>query len=158
MKTRFILPLLLFVVAGIARAQPAPNCPWLSTGSAAIALGGDVTVTAHSESNWEGACRFERQAASQKRAIDIHISKANGHPCPSVSRKLRALGNEAVECRRVTANGNHADTIAGRVRDAWFEVTITGVPDVPRELPADSDPNRANMLERIAEQVAGNLY
>jgi hypothetical protein len=138
--------------------QSLPTCPWLATGSAATVLGGDVTLTAHAENNWQGACRFERQGAGGKRSIDIRVSKVNAHPCPADSAKIPALGNEAAQCRRVMEDGDHAATIAGRVRDAFFEVNISGVPDATRQLPASADPNRSSLLERVAEQVAGSLF
>lgn len=152
---------LVLIVAGCpaAMAQIPILCPWLSTGSAAAALGGDVRVTAHSENNWQGSCRFTRQTSGSTPAIDIQVSKENSHPCPGGSAKLRALGNEAVECS--SSHGEHAYTIAGRVRDAWFEVTMTGVPEATREPAANArpaDPYGATALERIAEQVVGNLY
>jgi hypothetical protein len=154
---------LVLIVAGCpaAMAQIPVLCPWLSTGSAATALGGDVRVTAHSENNWQGSCHFTRQTSGSTQAIDIQVTKENSHPCPGGSAKLRALGNEAVECFRSSSHGEPADTIAGRVRDAWFEVTMTGVPEATREPAAKArpaDPYSATALERIAEQVVGNLY
>ena len=140
-----------------AMAQAPVVCPWLSTGSAEVALGGDVTVTAHSEDNWHGECHFTRQTGGPAQTLDIRVSKVKSHPCPDGSAKLTALGNEAVQC----SPSERTDTIAGRVRDAWFDVTITGVPGATRETPSNtrrSDPYGATMLERLAEQVAGNLY
>jgi hypothetical protein len=151
--------LLMLVVCPVAAAQTPTVCPWLSAGSAATALGTDVTVTAHSENNWQGECHFKPQAAGATQAIDIHVSKVNSNPCPEGSTRLKALGNEAVQCSRSTLHDAHADTIAGRVRDAWFEVTVTGVPEVAQAAPKRSaDPYGGSMLERLAEQVAGNLY
>jgi hypothetical protein len=151
----------IMAFGSVAMAQQPALCPWLSTGSAATALGGDVVVTAHSENNWQGSCRFTRQTSGSTQAIDIQVSKENSHPCPGGSTRLKALGNEAVECLRLTSAGEHADTLAGRVRDAWFEVTMTGVTEATREPPVNAhpaDPYSATMLERIAEQVVGNLY
>lgn len=156
MHVRIALFLIIFNCA-YAIAQAPVVCPWLSTGSAETALGGSVTVTAQSENNWHGECHFARQTAGSSQAIDVRVSKVEFHPCPDGSTRLTALGNEAWQC----PSGDHADTIAGRVRDAWFMVTMTGVPEAAREpqskaLPADS--YGASMLERLAEQVAGNLY
>lgn len=160
MRTPYAL-FLIVVGCLAARAQTSANCPWLSTGSAATALGGDVTVTAHSENNWQGECHFKRQVAGASQAIDIQVGKTNLHPCPEGSNKLKALGNEAVQCLRSTSGGVHVETIAGRVREAWFEITMTGVPRDTREPPANvrsADPYGASVLERLAEQVAGSLY
>jgi hypothetical protein len=159
----FVRIALVLIVAGCpAAAEQTPAlCPWLSTGSAATALGGDVTVAAHSENNWQGSCHFTRRTAVSTQAIDIKVSNTNSHPCPGGSTKLKALGNEAVECRRSTSPGEPADTIAGRVRDVWFEVTMTGVREAARDASANAHPAApygATMLEQITEQVVGNIY
>lgn len=161
MRTGFLLLSILVIGWRTVVAQTQANCPWLATGSAVTALGGDVTVSAHSENNWEGECHFERSTSAGRRAIDIRVSKANFHPCPDGSAKLKALGNEAAQCRRGTADAGHADTIAGRVRDAWFEVAILGVRAADREPPKEEAPHDvygASLLEQLAEQVAGNLF
>lgn len=153
---------LLLITAGSLPlvAQSHARCPWLATGSAVTALGGDVTVTANSENNWQGSCHFTRQVSSPARAIDIWVSKVDRHPCPSGSAKIKALGNEAVQCQ-LSISGQAAETIAGRVRETWFEVTMIGGAE-PASKPSDArhpdDRYGATMLEQIAEQVAGNLY
>jgi hypothetical protein len=134
MIARFAL-LSIMTIGPVAMAQTPALCPWLTT-----ALGGDVAVTAHSENNWQGSCHFTRQTSGSTQAIDIQVSKVNSHPCPGGNTKLKAMGNEAVECLRSTSAGEHADTIAGRVRDAWFEVTMTGVTETTREPPANTRP------------------
>jgi hypothetical protein len=160
MRVRFTL-LLILVCSRAASAQTTTLCPWLSTGSAVTALGGSVTVTVHSENNWQGECRFTRQGEGARQTIDVQVSKVNPHPCPQGSTRLKALGNEAVQCSRSTSSGVQSDTIAGRVKDAWFEVAITGSPGAAREAPLNSDsadPYGASLLEQLAEQVAGNLF
>jgi hypothetical protein len=160
MTARFFL-LLITVCCPAAFAQALVTCPWLSTGTAATALGGDVTVTAHSENNWQGECHFKPQAAGAMQEIDIHVSKVESHPCPEGSARVKALGNEAVQCSRSTLHDAHADTIAGRVRDAWFEITMTNIPAAtsePSGITHPADPYGASLLLRLAEQVAGNLY
>jgi hypothetical protein len=152
---------LVIVSCSVATAQKPALCPWLSTGSAETALGGDIKLTAQSESNWQGSCHFTRLTGGSSRSIDIQISKVKMHPCPDGSPKVEALGNEAVQCIRPGPSGGQMNTIAGRMRDAYFEITMTGVPDATREEPASArpvDPYSATLLERIAEQVVGNLY
>lgn len=153
---------LLVIIAGCLplMAQTQARCPWLSTGSAATALGGDVTVTASFENNWQGSCHFALALPGSTQAIDIQVSKVNADPCADRSVRIRALGNEAVQCRR-SISGEPADTIAGRVRDTWFEVTMIGALETasrPSDATPSKDPSGATMLEQIAEQVAGNLY
>jgi hypothetical protein len=152
---------LVIVSCSVATAQTPALCPWLSTGSAETALGGDVKLTAKSESNWQGSCHFARTSGGSTQMIDIQISKVKMHPCPEGSAKVVALGNEAVQCIRPGLSGVPMNTIAGRMRDAYFEITMTGVPDAVREEPASArptDPYGATLIERIAEQVVGNLY
>jgi hypothetical protein len=151
----------LMTFASMAVAQAPMVCPWLATGSATTVLGGEVTVTAHSENNWDGACRFSRQIEGKTRAIEVQVSKANSRPCPEGSQKINALGNEAVQCRRVAAKSEETDIIAGRVRDVFFAVSAINMPEVARKTEnpqSPSDPFGGSLLEKIAEQVAGNLF
>jgi hypothetical protein len=159
MKSALFIAVLLTRSAG-AVAQTETTCPWLTIGTAARMLGGDVTMTAHSTSNWDGSCAFIRTIAATSQTLEILVGRDNTHPCPEGSQPVAALGNEAVHCRRKTAKGEPQDTIAGRVRDVFFVVSITGASS---ELPSSPesqrfDPNAASPLERVAEQVSGSLY
>ena len=160
MIVRMVFPLIIVSFAAQSAQAQTQLCPWLSTGSARTALGGDVTVTAHSQSNWEGSCRFARQAAGVTQAIDIQVSKVNSHPCPDGGMKLKALGNEAVRCLGSTSSGQRAEIIAGRVRDAYFVITATGLSQSEYAPPMEhsADTYGASLIERLAEQVVGNLY
>ncbi len=166
---------LMFVsgtATALAQYQPGPAqpaqpqsgqsqtvCPWFTLGSAAWFLGGDVTVIARSSGNWEGSCRFVRTSGVAPATIEILIGKVNTHPCPEASTKVPALGNEAVQCVGAT---DHADTIAGRARDAYFVVSVANVPSAadsekaPNAHPGDRF--NASLVEQVAEQVVGNLY
>jgi hypothetical protein len=156
-----IVFLLILASASVAPAQSTVACPWLTSGSAAKALGGDVTMTAHASENGEGSCEFVRQVGPVMEKIDIEVGKSDTHPCPDGSTALSALGNQAVQCRRNPSPGQRADIIAGRVRDVYFVVTMVNVPGAAEEASADARPvdsYGASLLERIAEQVVGNLY
>jgi hypothetical protein len=162
MIVRIVLTLIVACLAATAQAQVQEQslCPWLSAGSAKAALGGEVTVTAHSENNWEGTCRFTRQTAGVSQEIDIQVSRTTSNPCPGGSTKLKALGNEAVQCQRSMSSGEYADIIAGRVRDAYFVITASGLPQAENAPTVEHPADRygASLLERLAEQVAGTLY
>ena len=124
-------------------------------------LGGEVTMVAHASGNAEGSCRFENHSGKVAQTIEVQVGKKDSHPCPTGSKGLQALGNEAAQCTHTNSQGDESDTIAGRVRDVYFVVTMTNVPDAIREPSADarpSDPFEASSLERVAEQVAGNLF
>jgi hypothetical protein len=157
-----ILLALLVAAAPLAVSQAPQVCPWLATGTAASVLGGDPAMTVHSDSNWEGMCRFSRQVEGKASTIEVRVSKVNGHPCPEGSLKLDALGNEAVQCSLTAANDQETNIIAGRVRDVFFAVCITNVRDVARKLDDPTNPPHdafgASLLEKVSEQVAGSLF
>ena len=91
--------------------------------------------------------------------LRILVGKVDRHACAPESTQLKALGNEAVQCRRPDEQGHPWDVIAGRMRDVFFVVT-SNVPDVAAMPKADgppTDPYSASILERVAEQVVGNL-
>ena len=153
--------LLIFMSAPAALSQAPAVCPWFTTGSAKMVLGGDVTMIAHASGNWEGSCKFEHPSGTIIQTIEIQVSKADSHACPAGSPSLKALGNEAVRCSRTNAQGVQFGTIAGRVRDAYFVVTMTNVQEAaskPSSNSAPSDPFASSPLERVSEQVAGNLF
>jgi len=156
-----ILVVLMMTQTAATLAQTEAVCPWLTSGSAAKALGGSVTVAAQSTSNWEGSCRFLRRSAEARQQISILIGSLDSHSCPANSESVKALGNQAVQCRRVLANGQKSDSIAGRIRNVFFVVTMIDVPGASQSASADtrpSDSEDASPLEKITEQVVGNLY
>ena len=115
----------------------------------------------HAEGNWEDSCQFTLKASVGASTIEIELRKLNTHPCSDSSIKVKSLGNEAVECRRMIAAGEHAETIAGRMRDVYFVASLTNVSETPAHEPAStrsSDRDNASKAERVAEQVVGNLY
>src|SRR5579863_6076220 len=116
MKTRPLLVLLLACPA-VAIAQSNGVCPWFTTGSAAKVLGGEATLTAHVTNNWDGSCVFMRKTGAIVQTIEILVGKTNTRPCPESSPHLKAIGNNAVQCRRASAPEQSRDIIAGRVRD-----------------------------------------
>lgn len=149
----------LLISTAICSAQTPTVCPWFSTGSAETVLGGSVTMNAHLEGVRQGTCRFTRVGGVK--TISIVIGKEDTHPCPHGSASVAALGNEAEQCKSQDAQGQRLDVIAGRVRDVYFVVGIGNVPNATTIPPAParpSDPFSASILERIAEQVVGNLY
>ncbi|MGB6687116.1 MAG: hypothetical protein WBE76_04670 [Terracidiphilus sp.] len=153
--------LLTIVPSATALAQTANRCPWFSSGSAAKILGGNISLVANADGNWDGSCHFIRSDEGKPASIDILIGKVDTHPCPQGSVKINALGNEALQCSHPTLGSQHVDVIAGRMRDVYFVVSMTDVPNATRQLPSDSHlsgPFGASLLERVAEQVVGNLY
>lgn len=150
---------LLLYAAGLAAQEPSA-CPWFSLGSAETALGAPVSTKLHVDSASQGTCEFTAQGDNTKSLL-IVIGKVNTHNCPEDAMKVKALGNEAVQCRRTGEHNESIDVIAGRVRDVFFVVSMSGIPDAtetPGTPAHPADPFDAPLLERVAEQVAGNLF
>ncbi len=160
MARSFVL-LFLIACSTAAVGQEGATCPWLTSGTAAKLLGSDVTVAAQVEGSWAGSCRFMRQRGDSAAAIVSLVGPAVAQPCAQGSTKLKALGNEAVQCQRTAPAAQPSDIIAGRIRNVYFVVTMTNVATATRREPADprlADAYGASALERAAEQVVGNLY
>ncbi|MFZ0633422.1 MAG: hypothetical protein WA374_19715 [Acidobacteriaceae bacterium] len=134
-------------------AMKETECPWLTVGTAADVLGGDVTVTVAGNSN-EGSCRFVRREATVD-FLEIRVSAGSLHGCPSGSAPLRGVGNEAERCRIADARGLSEEMASGSVRAVHFTVTISGRAARTSGKPSDSSDDA---LARIADEVAGNLY
>jgi hypothetical protein len=95
------------------------------------------------------------------KSLEIIIGKEDTHICAEGSTKLIALGNEAVQCKSSNATGESLNIIAGRMRNVYFAVSIGNSPDgaaVPSEPGGPTGPYAASALERVTEQVVGNLY
>lgn len=146
-----------FACAIPAAAQSPQSCPWLNAGTAAKALGAEVAVTAHSDSNWSGSCRFTAQT-NPPRAIEIAVSKTGSHPCGSDGVSFVGIGNEAAQCSVRGADGEIEQVVAGRVRDAWFVVRMTMPPATSGNSPSGAQAADSSEIRFLAEQVAGNLY
>src|SRR5277367_4497399 len=73
-------------------------CPWLTHGTAAKTLGGDVSVVLNVSDSGEGSCKFSREQAPPE-VLEIVVKKSDLPGCPSDGVALRAIGNEATMCR-----------------------------------------------------------
>ena len=159
-------PAFLLCLALLAGSQPgAPacaqtgsppavqkSCPWLSAGSAAKALGGEVDVMSASAGTVEGSCRFSRRD-SPTASLEIAVGKAAHPGCPAGSMELVGIGNEAKRCNTHDVRGEISEMLTGRVRDVPFSLILRG----PKHDPKPSD-RQNDALEQLAEQVAGNLF
>ena len=141
------------------RTQPPQSrsqagCPWLTEGSAAHALGGDVFVTVTVPEPGEGSCNFSRQPGSLS-SLHVLVSKSSLPTCSAAGTKLLGIGNEAASCMLPGSHGEVVEMVSSRVRDLHFTVTL--ISRGPKGAAKPADP-RDDALEQIAEQVAGNLY
>jgi hypothetical protein len=165
MLTRALL-CLLFSSAAIAQTQygTAPKtaspasahtgCPWLTEGSAAHALGGEVSVTVKVTDAAQGFCGYSRRQGSAD-LLEIFVGKSVPPACPPGSASLKGIGNEALTCKHGGPHGESVEMISSRVRDLPFTVMLTTSGEKNPAKPADP---QEDGLEQIAELVAGNLY
>ncbi|HEX3661476.1 MAG TPA: hypothetical protein VHU89_08585 [Acidobacteriaceae bacterium] len=136
-----------------AEAMKETACPWLTQGTAADLLGGEVTATVTESNSAEGTCRFVRDGAEMN-FIEIQVSAAPLHACPVGSTPLTGVGNEAERCRVAQVRGITEEMAGGNVRSLHFTVVISGRGSRRSGKPSDADDN----LARLADEVAGNLY
>lgn len=137
-----------------AQKAAVTGCPWLTEGTAATALGGDVTATVNVSDSGEGVCKFSREADSSD-SLQIQVSKATLPTCPAGSLELKGIGNEAARCAPPGSHGHGIEMISSRVRDVNFNVTLAAHREKGA---AKSDDPHNDELEQVAEAVAGNLY
>jgi len=136
---------MLLALVAAAHAQQA--CPWLTQGTAAALMGGEVSATVHGSAT-EGTCEFQRSPPGS-----LHMSIAVSHSQPkqcTTGEPLTGIGQDAVFCMSDAGNG-HVVTIRSRVRSTFFLLTLTG------KVTTDKASLR-NVLEQAAEEVAGNLF
>ena len=155
----------LLVVLSLTSEVPAQEaCPWLTQGTAAALMGGDVNARVH-VANGEGTCDFTRGAAGDHpdypdhpggaAGSSLHMSIAVSH-VPSrecvTGEHLTGIGQDAVLCR-VDAKGAYREIIRGRVRATYLVLTLTD-----REASASDEASLRRALEQAAEEVSGNLF
>lgn len=155
MRSRLLFLLALASPTAL-RAQSPQACPWLTQGTAATALGADVALSAHADSNWSGSCRFV-SGADPSSSIEITVGNAAPHGCGAGAAPLTGIGNTAEFCSSRDSDGREVQTVAGRVRDAWFTVTLATHTDAEPAQPS-RELSTTPTIQFLAEQVAGNLY
>lgn len=139
---------------GTSTLTPQATCPWLTAGSAARALGGNVSVSVSGTQDNDGSCKFLKLQDPHD-SLQVQVSKASLGSCTAEHTRLVGIGNEAAKCALPGSHGETVEMVTGRVRDVHFDVTLTVV---NRRVPAKSPDEAELPLEQIAEQVAGNLY
>ena len=157
------MPLAARAQAPAKQAQPQerqenPVCPWLTAGTAAATLGAPATtaVTLHGDPDRpEGTCTF---TAPQGSILEVAVTTTPSEPvCPVNSLKLPAIGNEATFCRLDRSPTETRYVLTSRVRDLFFRTTLSLQPSNSQPDPKQQEAIQ-HQLERIAEQVAGNLF
>lgn len=136
---------------------PVTNCPWVTVGSAATALGGDPTsvVQLSEKAKGEGLCTFSFADAASKQMLKVVVGKAAQNPCPSGSTPLSGVGNEAIMCTIRHGSEEVVEIIVSRVRDTHFTISIS----IRRKGSKNASVGHyEDGLKMVAEQVAGNLF
>jgi len=141
------------LTAGIVHAQTA--CKWFTEGSAAALLNGPVTANSTLLPSGEGSCTFSLQKDTTQYSLEISVSNSAHGSCQPESQKLTGIGNEALLCKSSRSPGETVEEVNSRVRTTYFTVSlkIRG-PSASAMSPA----KQQDLLQQVAEQVAGNLY
>jgi hypothetical protein len=170
----FRVPLLAFLFAFLlapllashptaaqTQSQKKNVCPWITEGTAAATLSGPVVTAVHLEADPDhplGTCTFTLQQSPTPSVLEIAVTTTPSEPaCPANSLKLPAIGNEATFCRLDRSPTETRYVLTSRVRDLFFRTTLTLQRPAPQPDPKQQEAHQ-QQLERIAEQVAGNLF
>ena len=124
-------------------SSAGPTCPWLTEGSAAKVLGGEVHVILNVASPTQGTCTFVKTARPQEQ-LKVLVGAGNVPSCPAGSAKVIGVGDQASRCHLP----HSAQMISGRVRTVDMAITLS----------SSSANQSEDAIEQIAEQVAGNLF
>jgi hypothetical protein len=153
MSRRFFF-LLVFAVLSASALRAEPVCPWLTQGSAAAMLGGDVSAVIKLTPPEQGSCAFTLQQEATTYVLEVVIESTPRTTCPPASAKLPGIGNEAVACRLQRSPNEFVDVVSSRVRTLYFTVSLTLRGTTLSPTPLDK---QREIVEQAAEQVAGNL-
>jgi hypothetical protein len=121
-------------------SSAVPSCPWVTEGSAAKVLGGEVHAILNVASPTQGTCTFVKTSRPQEQ-LEVLVGAGNIPSCPAGSARVIGVGNQASRCHLP----HSAQMISGNVRAVDMAITLSG-----------NQPDDA--LQQIAEQVAGNLF
>jgi hypothetical protein len=139
------------------------NCPWLNQATALRVLEVATSSPAAIVEVTATACDFTYQDATGFRTLRISLEQSKDPiqtlnlrktECGSGARAVPAIGNEAVVCSAGGKRRIDGEEVIGRVRDNVFTVRLlakNGDPLMPRQALEEK-------AERVAEQVAGNLF
>jgi hypothetical protein len=147
------LSLFFFLCVPHLRAETV--CPWLTQGTAADLLGGEVTAKIQAASADAGSCTFSLHRGATGYALEITVAAAPGATCPPRSPKVPGVGTEAVSCSTKRSPNETTDMISGRVRTTFFAVCLAGkgAPDAQM-----TPEERSEIVEQVSEEVAGSLF
>lgn len=152
---RRLLFLLSITLISAAQSRAETACPWLTQGTAADFLGGDVSTSVQSTAPDAGSCSFSLHRGAAEYTLEITVANTPGVTCPPASPKVPGVGSEAVSCASRKSPAETSDMISGRVRRTYFNVRLTG------KGPPDAymtSPKRSDIVEQVSEEVTGSLF
>lgn len=133
----------------VVSAQQA--CPWITSGTVDALLQGAPTLQ-YTAASSGGSCKFRLDQNGTITSLNIEISNSRSPSCNGNTEKLTGIGNEASLCSIVQSN-QQTYSVTGRVRATYFSAMLLKHDDVPHGID-----DTKQTIERIAEQVVGNLY
>jgi len=150
-----LLCLFAFSIAPALAQSPAPLvCPWLTRGTAAKALGGEVSVTVKVSDAGEGSCSFSRMDEPAA-FLRVAVSKTALPACSAESAVVKGIGNEARRCKVSASASQNAEMISSRVREVHFTIALN---PSGKSNSAKASDSQDDALVQVAEIVAGSLF
>ena len=132
-------------------------CPWLTAGTAAAVLGGTPTAKIITAGPTEGTCTYTVAQGLHTSVLAIVVSAQRLAHCPPGSTSYAGIGYEATMCQARPSGSVLRTTFESRVRNIYFSAILTQ--DEPtRGNAGEEQQKQQETLERISEQVAGNLF
>lgn len=147
--------LLVFLLAATRLCGAADVCPWITQGSVAKLVEGDVKPSIQAANDKQGSCSFSRSDGKVAYALEVSVGPEANGTCPKGSSELRGIGNDAYFCIVKRSSFESVERVSGRVRETFFTVTLSA--SGPRS-PIMPDDAQRRVLEQAAELVAGNLF
>jgi len=150
----FVLAALAMHAQSPASPIPTKTCPWLTEGTAARVLGGEVSVSFHLSDAGEGSCSFSQKSTGGG-SIKIEVSNSPLPSCGKEGAPLKGVGNEASRCRLPGSSDLGAEMVSGRVRSMHFTIVLYMSAKTGAGRSSDAQDDN---LQKMAETVAGNLF
>jgi hypothetical protein len=129
--------------SSLPSSSAGTTCPWVTEGSAANVLGGQVHVILNVASPTQGTCTFVKTARPRDQ-LKVFVGAGNVPSCPAGSAKVIGVGDQASRCHLP----HSAQMISGNVRKVDMAITLS----------SSSGNQTEDAIQQIAEQVAGNLF
>ena len=155
------------ILLALSSSGHAESCPWLNAATAGGALGGEVSTELIHTNSDDLKCEFIRKDGGSLYTLVITVHtmtdpikefEAHHSLCRSSETTLRGVGNEAIECIIAEDHDRATTQVIGRVRDRIFVLRMS-MPKADAGSPTHSDEGAIqDIVQNLAEQVAGSLF